>query len=217
MYSAFQIFLEIFTISKLRLRFPSSEWRREDWTSVSGQTHQSSTKVLSTHSWRCQRTISFPRRYQIRSSTTCYSQGWIKCFWMSTFLTHSRLLCISMLSKWRQAYVSHHFFRFKESLEVFLSTHILNISALWIYAPYITFSLYLAFIHLCKREKEAAQCNAFDIYCCSRRYTANFWSVNREKKHLGNVKSYLWKKKTSTEPNMKLIIHLFGQDWDKKG
>ena len=103
----------------------------------------------------------------------------------------SRLLCISMLSKWRQAYVSHHFFRFKESLEVFPSTHILNISALWIYAPYITFSLYLAFIHLCKREKEAAQCNAFDIYCCSRRYTANFWSVNREKKHLGNVKSYL--------------------------
>ena len=85
MYSAFQIFLEIFTISKLRLRFPSSELRREDWTSVSGQTHQSSTKVLSTHSWRCQRTISFPRRYQIRSSTTCYSQGWIKCFWMSTF------------------------------------------------------------------------------------------------------------------------------------
>ena len=182
MYSVFQIFLEIFTISKLRLRFPSSELRREDWTSVSGQTHQSSTKVLSTHSWRCQRTISFPRRYQIRSSTTCYSQCWIKWFWMST----------SMLIKWRQAYISHNsFLKFKESLEVFPSTHILNISALWIYAPYITFSLYLAFIHLCKREKEAAQCNAFDIYCCSRRYTANFWSVNREKKHLGNVKSYL--------------------------
>ena len=45
--------------------------------------------------------------------------------------------------------------------------------------------------HLIKKEERGAQCSAFDIYCCWRRYTANFWSVSRERKHLGNVRSYL--------------------------
>ena len=60
-----------------------------------------------------------------------------------------------------------------------------NPSILRIHSPYI--------LHLCERERKGggAQCNAFDIYCCWRRYTANFWSVNRERKHLENVKSYL--------------------------